>query len=411
MTGSDAPVLLIVPIAPDATGNGLAMRAGMWLEALAETGAVDVVVVPVSGAATPSSWARALARRIVTADVPNDAVAARSHTTMQLADPVLRERLQRCQPLPARARLAPPTLADGILDQLPGLDRPVVVVMRDYLAPLGLWIARRHAARRVVVDLDDDSATMAVDGGDHEGADALERLLSEWLPDADAVFAASPAESSALADRLHLPVSVAPNAIRLPDPPAPAPARDRLLFVGNLTYDPNVDAARVLVDDVLPALRGSVPGATVTLVGAYDDRLAELVDRPGVTLTGWVDDVGEHYAGADVVVVPLRTGAGTRIKVLEAMAHRRPVVATPTAVAGLGLGREEVAIAGLGSIADVTLDVLRDAGRRSAMVEAAFATVAAQHTVDAVAPALRRSVHESTGGDGVDDPRGAGASE
>ena len=56
---------------------------------------------------------------------------------------------------------------------------------------------------------------------------------------------------------------------------------------------------------------------------------------PGVRVAGYVEDLRPWYRGADVVVVPLRHGGGTRIKVLEAFAYRRPVVATPLAVAGL----------------------------------------------------------------------------
>src|SRR2546430_5260456 len=146
---SDRAAALVVPLAPAPDGNGLAMRAGLLLDAMAAAGPVDVVIAPVSGPATPAGWAAARARRVLVlepADAsPADAVVA------QLGDRRLRELLARTAPLPARARAALPTLAsrvDGEAD--------VVVALRSYLAPLGIELARRVGASRVVVDVVDD---------------------------------------------------------------------------------------------------------------------------------------------------------------------------------------------------------------------------------------------------------------
>jgi glycosyltransferase involved in cell wall biosynthesis len=71
-----------------------------------------------------------------------------------------------------------------------------------------------------------------------------------------------------------------------------------------------------------------------TLVGPHHPSLARLAGE-GVQVTGYVSDLGPVYASADVVVVPLRSGGGTRIKLLEAFAHGVPVVASHVAAAGL----------------------------------------------------------------------------
>ena len=157
-----------------------------------------------------------------------------------------------------------------------------------------------------------------------------------WLGDADLVTVASPVDAKRVRARdRRVLVETIPNFVRDVGPVPPSPGRDHLLYVGNLTYGPNVDAARSLVEQVLPALRQTRPQATVTLVGSYDARIADLAEVNGVTVVGQVPDVSDWYADADAVVVPLRLGSGTRIKVLEAFAHRRPVIATPAAVAGL----------------------------------------------------------------------------
>ena len=132
---------------PALGSNGLAMRAGMVLEALAGRFDVDLVVVGVSGAPGGHSWARASARTLVTLAPVADAAGAREHLIRQLADPELRERLTRSAPLPLPARLAPPTLAAAALDRLgERARRPrAVFVLRGYMAPLGLTLARALA--------------------------------------------------------------------------------------------------------------------------------------------------------------------------------------------------------------------------------------------------------------------------
>jgi glycosyltransferase involved in cell wall biosynthesis len=324
-----------VPLVPALGGNGLAMRAGMLLEALASHCGVDLVIVPVSGTAEDSAWARGLARSL-TLLAPVSGAAARSHLTRQLADPPLRDRLARTAPLPARAMLAPATLAHDALTRLgPHPHRPLaVVVLRGYLAPFGITLAGMLEAGRTVIDLDDDDEMLARSYGDTAEADAVARLARAWLPDADVVCAASSQEAAAMASRYELPnVLTLPNGVRLPPPLAPPPGEHRLLFVGNLTYPPNLEAAQILISEVLPRVQAKHPDATLDLVGPQTVALAGA--PAAVRAAGCVADLRPWYGGADVVVAPLWHGGGTRIKVLEALAYRRPVVATPLAVSGI----------------------------------------------------------------------------
>lgn len=109
----------------------------------------------------------------------------------------------------------------------------------------------------------------------------------------------------------------------------------RLLFVGSLGYSANRMAVREAIDWL-----DSIEGAELWIVGngALDEETqARVDDARNVHLTGFVDDISQAYVQHDALLVPLREGGGTRLKVLEAMAAGLPVIATEVAVEGIGL--------------------------------------------------------------------------
>jgi glycosyltransferase involved in cell wall biosynthesis len=121
--------------------------------------------------------------------------------------------------------------------------------------------------------------------------------------------------------------------------PLPPPASDGpLLFVGSFDYAANVDAAVYLVNEVLPAVRERLPRARVLLAGRNPtaDVLA-LAKTEGVEVAGSVKDLVPAYAAASAVVVPIRVGGGSRLKILEALALGRPVVTTTAGMRGLAV--------------------------------------------------------------------------
>jgi glycosyltransferase involved in cell wall biosynthesis len=125
------------------------------------------------------------------------------------------------------------------------------------------------------------------------------------------------------------------NGADLPAQP-PAPRFGPPVFVGALDYRPNEDAVRWWVREVWPRVRTRTP---LVVVGRRaGDVLRDLRGHPAIELIGEVADVSPHLAAAAFAVVPLRAGEGTRIKVLEAMAHARAVVGTRKALEGLDLG-------------------------------------------------------------------------
>ena len=119
-------------------------------------------------------------------------------------------------------------------------------------------------------------------------------------------------------------VVVVPNGYDPPADTAPrAPEPATFTLIGLFTYEPNLDAAHRLVRAVLPRVREQLPDARVRLVGEHDGALDD-VAGPNVTVTGPVGSVAPELARATAVVVPMRFGGGTRLKVLEAFACRRP---------------------------------------------------------------------------------------
>lgn len=145
------------------------------------------------------------------------------------------------------------------------------------------------------------------------------------------------AMTPAPAEKIVLPTGLdtdyfAPQESARPDP-------RNIVFYGALSNPMNRDAVQYLVRDILPRIRERVPGARLTIVGAFPPpEMAALAERdPGITVTGYVEDVRQPLSEAGVVVCPLRFGYGIRGRVFELMSMGVPVVATPVAVDGMEL--------------------------------------------------------------------------
>jgi glycosyltransferase involved in cell wall biosynthesis len=330
-------LIVLAPIEPARTGNGLAMRAELFRRAAPPSVAVTTVVVPVAGRLATRQAPAAGVRH-----VSLDAAVARAGMRSLVGEVAWRARLERVGHLPVRARAASAGLAEPVVRACGDRDRVALHVIRSYLAPLGVAVAERLNPAWLTLDLDDDDAAVAASHGDHNEAGAYERLIDVFGPLFDGLCAASLPEAEAISARHELTVEHVPNAVDIPDPAEHASRSSgaSLLFVGNLTYAPNVEAAHTLVESILPRVQRRVGGSVeMTLAGAHHPALKRLA-RPGVTVAGFVPDLRPLYAGADVVVVPLATGGGTRIKLLEAFAHGVPVVASPAAAAGLEVSDE-----------------------------------------------------------------------
>jgi glycosyltransferase involved in cell wall biosynthesis len=133
--------------------------------------------------------------------------------------------------------------------------------------------------------------------------------------------------------------AVIPNAADVegmqPRSSDPAPHPDNVLFFGLLASVPNVDGLSFFVRDIWPRILAARPAAQFHIVGAKPAPALRALEGRGVTIVGPVDDLRPYLSRAAVVVVPLRLGSGTRLKILESWAMARPVVSTSLGAEGL----------------------------------------------------------------------------
>jgi glycosyltransferase involved in cell wall biosynthesis len=351
-------VLYVTPVMPRETGNGLAMRAAGILEALAHRFDVHLFVVPVAGdLGPPSDFVRGSTARIGGLNL-----AAKLDPLFSLIsrilDPEARARAELTYPKPFLSRFCTGESARCLFDWSNDAPISAVHVMRLYLAPLAHSFLRRPRAEKpfCVLDLDDDEirtcrrmARLHRDWGDSRKAAAAtaeaekyRALAKRYLAAFDRVLLCSETDALNLADCFpSARFAVVPNGYRAVDPgrrhrpSGQGPLR--MLFVGTFGYFPNADAVRFLCHEVLPALRRLTDREVrIDIAGAGGPTtVADLARQAGARLYGFVEDLAPLYAAADIAVVPLRAGGGTRIKVLEAFAHGVPVVTTRVGAEGI----------------------------------------------------------------------------
>jgi sugar transferase (PEP-CTERM/EpsH1 system associated) len=142
----------------------------------------------------------------------------------------------------------------------------------------------------------------------------------------------------------NLPITTIPNGVDLEyfRPMPQAEQRHQLVFTGSMDWRPNQDATHFFVREILPLLRRVRPELECTFVGRSPPTDIQLLaELPGVHITGTVDDVRPYVERSAVYVVPLRIGGGSRLKILEALAMGRPVVATTVGAEGLNVVHDQ----------------------------------------------------------------------
>ena len=138
--------------------------------------------------------------------------------------------------------------------------------------------------------------------------------------------------------RPELRPRVSVNPFGVVAPPAADPAHEeegQLIFVGNYTHAPNVDAALWLGREIMPRLRQLRPGVRLNIVGIYPPEEVLALGGPDIVVTGPVPEIEPWLERAAVVLAPLRIGGGMRMKVLHSMAMGKAVVTTPRGAEGL----------------------------------------------------------------------------
>ncbi len=245
-----------------------------------------------------------------------------------------------------RRHRTPPEWADRVARFHPS-EYDVVFLHRLSASWWTAWTGARHT----IVDMDDIPSQKFLPNTN--GGHRLVRIL-KWLRYQRIrwsqrrmldmfryLLVCSEEDKRYLADHPH--VSVVPNSYwprPEMDQPADKDESGSLLFVGSLTYWPNVDGMNWFVRQVLPLIRRQDPAATVTVVGLMPPEAVQgpnwsWREEPGVHFVGTVDTVAPYILEAKVEVCPILEGGGTRIKIIESLAFGKPVVTTSLGAYGI----------------------------------------------------------------------------
>jgi polysaccharide biosynthesis protein PslH len=201
-----------------------------------------------------------------------------------------------------------------------------------------------------------------------------------------------------IAPELGERVRVNPFGLQLPDPLPPSPADSaELLFSGNFTHPPNVDAALWLGTEIMPRVRAQGPSARLRIVGPWPPPSVVGLACADIEVTGGVPDIRPLFASAAAVLAPVRIGGGMRMKVLEALALGRAVITTTRGAEGLGPSSPAPFIVAdtADQIADAVAGLLADPEARAAIGERARTYASEHHSPSAYARRLEAVYEEA----------------
>ena len=119
-----------------------------------------------------------------------------------------------------------------------------------------------------------------------------------------------------------------------------------LVFTGNMSYPPNVNAVEYLADEIMPIVWRTLPETTLYIAGATPDPRVKKTASEKIIVSGWLDDIRDAYAQSRVFIAPMRIGTGLQNKLLEAMSMRLPAITSPLANASLSAKPNEEILIG-----------------------------------------------------------------
>lgn len=245
---------------------------------------------------------------------------------------------------------------------------PVPSVLFQHNVESEIW--RRHA------EIEANPAKRPVYAMEFRKMLAYEKLVVRRFPHVVAVSEHDRQLMSAWVDPSR--ITVVPTGVDLrqyqPDPNVldrePSPL---VMFVGAMDWEPNIDAVEFFCKEIWPAVLAAVPGTKFRIVGRNPDRRVQQFAGDSVEVTGQVPAVIDHLREAAVVIVPLRIGGGTRLKIYEAMAAGKAMVSTSVGAEGLDVhhGRDIILADTPKEFAEAILMLLRDSDLRKRYERAA----------------------------------------
>ena len=300
-------------------------------------------------------------------------------------------------------------LADTLREILAREAIDLVYIKRTRMARYGLGLGRWPA----ILDLTD---SMEVHYGRTWRTVAWYRkplFIEEWLKyrlyerrvvrQYPLCVVASPVDRDKIARRTGTShIRVVPNIVDTAFfQPQPGPEEpNSLVFSGLMDRQVNIDGALYLLERVLPLVRREVPDARLRIVGPEPpERIKAYQSRvPNLEVTGYVPDLRRYVAHSAVVVVPIRVGAGTRNKILQALAMQKAVVSTHAGAEGLeGLSEESIRLGDTPEeLARQIVSLLGDAGLRARLGQAGRRLVEERYSLAALRGALENVLHEAS---------------
>jgi polysaccharide biosynthesis protein PslH len=386
MTDGRPPVLVLANRLPYPVDDGWKTRTYHIIQGLARHARVTLLTFHDGSAADVDAYRHAAGGGVDVVTVP----APRPHTAGRLL-------LGLVTPTPVyvwnlRSRRFASVLRDLVARIRPGIAVAELTYMYPYLDLLPPTV------RRVIDTHNVDSVLLSRYASGHRGmlvrryaaltVQKLRRFESRAYAGVEQVWVCSREDAGLAADiapraRIRaIPNGVDTEYLRPTDDDAVRAGR--LLFFGRMDYEPNRDAVRYFARTILPDLRGEAEAVELRVVGpGIGPELRQLAaDAPEIRLVGRVDDLRPELAAAAAVVVPLRMGGGTRLKILEAMAAGKAVVSTTIGAEGLDVSdSSEVLLADSpGEFARAVGRVLADPDLRRRLGAAARRTV--EHRYD-----------------------------
>jgi len=196
----------------------------------------------------------------------------------------------------------------------------------------------------------------------------------------------------------HSQITVVPTGVDLTQFKAAKdaePAGHQVIFLGSMDWEANIDAVIYFCDEIWPLVLSEVPDAKFRIVGRNPSPSVKRLASQSIEVTGTVPSVTEYLQAASVVVIPLRIGGGTRLKIFEAMATGKAVVSTTIGAEGLEVqdGKDIFLVDSPKEFASRVVDMLRDRTLRDRIGKAAAAT-ASKHDWSCVAPLFEKVLAE-----------------
>lgn len=227
------------------------------------------------------------------------------------------------------------------------LDRKPGAILAHRLSAMCPLLLTEHSLPPVFFDLDDIEHVVLkryIENRKNLRSNLLNLLIPsltkgeyEAVKLAEKTFVCSEYDRKYLTEKFKLPgIVVVPNSINIPTL-EPLTKEPNMLFLAS-DYDPNVQAAEYLIQEIWPRVLEKVPRAKLVIAGISPDKLnIEQSDVPGLELPGFVKDLDVLYKKTRSTIVPMLVGGGTRFKIVESAMYGRPTVSTTVGAEGIEL--------------------------------------------------------------------------